>query len=211
MAMIDQIPSIVVCLRSGGDYYPGHVRALARQIERNATIPYRFVCYTDQVDELLEIETVELEKNYPGWWSCVELWKHQGPTIAIGLDTLVLKNIDDLLKMVCHIPEEDFFLLDSFFHPGEFINGMQAWNGDWSWLYDEFDFEKESKLHRGDENYQINALLTKGVDLTAIQEYFEGICSYKRHVRKGLVKDPGIIIFHGDPKPWRTNLWRLVE
>ena len=88
---------------------------------------------------------------------------------------------------------------------------MQAWNGDWSWLYDEFDFEKESKLHRGDENYQIDALLAKGVDLTAIQEYFEGICSYKRHVRKGLVKDPGIIIFHGDPKPWRTNLWRLVK
>ena len=211
MAMNEGLPTIVVCLRSGGDYFPNHVRALGKQIERNTTIPYRFVCYTDQVNELPEIETVELEKNYPGWWSCVELWKHQGPTIAIGLDTMILKNIDGLLILASHAPEEEFFLLDSFFHPGEFINGMQIWNGDWSWLYNEFDFEKESKLHRGDENYLIETLQARGYDLAAIQDYFEGICSYQRHYQKGLAKDPSVIIFHGRRKPWNTNLWERAK
>ncbi len=209
--MNEGLPSIVCCLRSGGEYHPNHISALAKQIARNVTIPYRFVCYTDQVADLAGIEMVELEKNYPGWWSCVELWKHQGPTIAIGLDTMVLKNIDNLLKVACHVPEDEFFLLDSFFHPGEFINGMQIWNGDWSWLYDQFDFEKESKLHRGDENYQIETLQARGVDLEPIQEYFEGICNYKLHYKKGLVKDPSIVIFHGRPKPWQTSLWKMVK
>jgi hypothetical protein len=150
--MTDQIPTIVVCLRSGGDYRPQHLLAFAEQVEKNSFVPYRFICYSDTIKGFT---SVELEKNYPGWWSCVELWRHKGPTIAMGLDTMILGNIDGLLNACLQVKEDEFYLLDSPFHRGEWINGIQMWNGDWSWLYDEFDYEKESTTRRGEENYLI--------------------------------------------------------
>ena len=206
--MIDQIPTIVVCLRSGGDYRPQHVIALAKQIEKNCSIPYRFVCYTDVTESG---SVIPLEKNYPGWWSCVELWRHQGPTIAMGLDTMVLKNIDQLLNACLQVKEDEFYLLDSPFHAGEWINGIQMWNGDWSWLYEGFDYERISKTHRGEENYQIETLIETESKIKSIQSVFPSICNYKLGYKRRIGMKSAIIYFHGRPRPWQSPLWRLVK
>ena len=206
MVMIDQIPTIVVCLRSGGDYRPQHVAALETQIEKNSTLPYRFVCYSDIY---FVGRDVPLEKNYPGWWSCVELWRQTGPTIAMGLDTMILGNIDELLKFSLTVQPDEFCLLDSPFHKGEWINGIQVWNGDWSWLYDEFDYEKESATRRGEENYLIETLIERNIKIRSIQQAFSSIQNYKKeYLIKGRKKS-SIIYFHGKPRPWNSPLWKL--
>ena len=207
--MNDQIPSIVVCLRSGGDYKAKHVRALFNQIQKNTRNPFHFVCYSDeQVDE---ISTIKLERNYPGWWSCAELWRHKGPTIAMGLDTIVKGNIDGLLQIALNAKEDEFYLLDSFFHKDEWINGIQIWNGDWSWLYEEFDFEKLSQTHRGEENYLIETLIQRKANIKSIQKKFPSICGFKHHFKRGIKRDSIVIVFYGKPRPWETPLWRWVK
>ena len=204
---MNQTPTIVVCLRSGGDYRPTHVMALAKQVEKNTAVPYRFVCYTDVTKSG---SVCPLEKNYPGWWSCVELWRHKGPTIAMGLDTIIKGNIDGLLNLACTVKDYEFCLLDSPFKRGEWINGIQIWNGDWSWLYDEFDFEKESATRRGDENYLIEKLIEEGMEIKSIQKVFPGICNYKLEYKRRLKMSSAVVYFHGRPRPWQTPLWNKV-
>ena len=205
--MSDQIPTIVVCLRSGGDYRPCHVYALQKQVERNATIDHRFVCYSDMIVQ----NSIHLQKEYPGWWSCVELWRHQGPTIAMGLDTMILGNIDQLLNACLQVKEDEFYLLDSPFHVGEWINGIQMWNGDWSWLYEGFNYEKESLTRRGEENYQIETLIETESKIKSIQSVFPSVCNYRTQYMKRIGRGSAIIYFHGRPRPWQSPLWRLVK
>ena len=85
------------------------------------------------------------------------------------------------------------------------------WNGDWSWLYGGFEYEKISTTHRGEENYQIETLTVRGHKIKSIQSVFPSICNYRKQYikRKGL--DSAIVYFHGRPRPWQTPLWRLVK
>ena len=212
---MNQIPSIVCCYRTGGVYKAEHIAALYSQVLKNTTIDCEFVCYTDDpdsLDHLDSITVIRLEKDYPGWWSCVELWKHQGPSIIVGLDTLFLGNIDHILEFACDVSPNEFFLLASFWHLGQVINGMQIWNGDWSWLYKNFDFEKASAEYRGDENYQIQSLLNRGVTIGTIQDKVLGVYSYRDHYLRGKARDPRVMIFYGKHKPWNDRkLWRLAN
>ncbi len=201
------IPSIVCCFRSGGDYLPKHVLALRKQIEKNTTVDYKFVCYSD----VLIGDSIPLKRGYPGWWSCVELWRATGPSILLGLDTIILGNIDGLLKLSTEVEENEFLLLDSPFHAGEFVNGIQVYNGDWSWLYENFNYEKESAIHRGDENYLINEIQKKNAKIGSINKHFPGIYNYKRQYKFKQFRDAKIIYFHGRPRPWQTRLWRMVK
>lgn len=199
-----QVPAIVLSLRSGGDYKPEHVVWLKEQLQKNTTLPFELVVYSDMsLDGALPFE-----HDYPGWWSCVELWRHKGPTIAIGLDTMVLGNINGLLEFTTSVGPEEFFLLSSPFHKGELVNGMQIWNGDWSWLYEEFDYDDCSSKYRGDENYMIDALVKRGVNIGRIQDHFPGIYNYKKEYLNRKVKDARILIFHGKPRPWNSPVWR---
>lgn len=207
---MNQIPSIVCCFRTGGEYKPEHVEALYKQTCRQTTKKYNFVCYTDYAESFSDgITVIPLEKNYPGWWSCVELWRHQGPSIIIGLDTMFIGNIDHILQLACDVKGNEFLLLESFWHLGQYINGMQIWNGDWSWLYKNFNYEKQSTEYRGDENYQIESLMRVGVSIGRIQMRVDGVYSYKDQYLRGKAKDPRVLIFYGKDKPWKVpSLWR---
>lgn len=210
MVMKEQIPTFACVLRSGGDYRPLHADCLMRQIERCSTVPYRFLCLTDFAGADKWFPSQPLEFNYPGWWSCVELWKLKGPVIVAGLDTLIMGNIDRLFHFACSLKENQFGLLDSPFHFGEFVNGIQVWNGDFSWLLKNFDFEKIQAKYRGDENYLIDSLYQKNIEIVSINENFDGIYNYKMdYLKKKIVGDPKILYFHGKPRPWNViNLWR---
>lgn len=210
MVMKEQIPTFACVLRSGGDYRPLHADCLMRQIERCSTVPYRFLCLTDFVGADKWFPSLPLEFNYPGWWSCVELWKLKGPVVVAGLDTLIMGNIDGLFQFACSLKQNQFGLLDSPFHPNEFVNGIQVWNGDFSWLLERFNFEEIQAKYRGDENYLIESLQKKGIELVSINDHFGGIYNYKmEYLRKKIVGDPKILYFHGKPRPWNVaNLWR---
>ena len=85
------------------------------------------------------------------------------------------------------------------------------WNGDWSWLYDGFDYERISKTYRGEENYQIETLIYTESKIKSIQSVFPSICNYRKHWLKRIGRGSAIIYFHGRPRPWQSPLWRLVK
>jgi hypothetical protein len=204
------VVTFATALRTGGEYMRNHARMLKRQVEAHSTEPCRFVCLSDV--EIDGVETVKLQHNWPGWWSCVELWRLDGPVIVFGLDTVIVGSLDKYIEYARQMPSDVFLLPEAPYRQyrgldGYYINGVQIWNGDWSWLVDRFNYEVDSKRFRGDENYLLYQLFENDVEIRSINKELGGVVSYSLEYTKG--SDASIVYFHGQHKPWnKPGLWR---
>lgn len=96
----------VICLKHGDKYGPEYVNKLYNMIQRHLTVPYRFVCFTDNTGGLIpKIEKILLpnDAKYQGWWWKPYIFKPghfpSGDTnFFIDLDMVIVKNIDKLMS-----------------------------------------------------------------------------------------------------------------
>lgn len=204
--------NIACVLKSGGkDYNETHVYALQKAIERNVKTPYRFVCLSDLK---LSCETIELLHGWKGWWSKIELfdWSRlNGRTFYVDLDTMPVSNFDDILNDL-----SGFHMLENFWSDQRIGSGLMYWDQDLSHIYESFKKNHIRVMNEymegpnkwGDQSYIWH---TAGIDPQRLQKkYPSRIVSYKFHVKgKPFPKKASIICFHGKPRPWETNLWRL--
>lgn len=206
-------PKFACVLRSGGDYYPEHVRALAWQVKKHTTVPYEFVCLTDYPYPIEGVTCIPLENSFPGWWSCVELYRLQGPVVAVGVDTMIRGNIDGLFRLIQASSDKEFWMIRAFRNPRKVISGILGWNGDWTRLYYDFSFEDATRKLRGDEDYVQVQLKKYGISPLKVQDSFSGVYSFKRHCSNGIPKDCSVLVFHGHPRPFEVpHLWnQLLE
>ena len=94
----------VVCLYWGNKYETNYVNILYNMVERNLTIPHKFIIYTDHVKmhKLVPGDNVEVRKlpfhTYEGWWNKLTLFspeaKLEGTCLYLDLDVVILRNID---------------------------------------------------------------------------------------------------------------------
>lgn len=205
---MNPIPIIACVLKSGGEYKPNHVLRLKAQADFHVHRDYDFLCLTDM--SIPQVDTLPLLMGHPGWWSCTELWRISGPTMVVGLDTVFCGDLNPLLDLAERTRPDQFWMLRSFFHPDDperdLINGVQIWNGDWSWLFDEFDFERDSRRFRGDENYQLDAFRRRGIRPGKIQDEVNGVYSGKE-CSPNVPDDARVVVFHGSSKSWKVPYW----
>lgn len=134
--------NIVCVLRSGGKvgYDATWVEKLYSAVRRHVTIPNRFVCLSD-VDVCCE--RIPLNDTGKGFWSKLQLFKPNmftGPVLYIDLDTVICKNIDDIIKRV---QGEQFVMwveTDKQIHS----SALMYWNGDFSNIWNKY---KENPEH----------------------------------------------------------------
>jgi hypothetical protein len=96
----------VICLKHGTKYGPEYVNKLYNMIKRNLTIPYRFVCFTDNSTSLnqnIEIRNLPENKSFQGWWWKPYIFKlnhfQEGDTnLFFDLDMIIIKNIDHFVN-----------------------------------------------------------------------------------------------------------------
>ena len=93
----------VVCLKHGNKYSSEYVNVLYSMVKRNLTLPFDFVCFTDDVNGLdpkIQTMTLPIRHDIGGWW-----WKPyffnkelpiQGTILFMDLDVIVFRNIDNL-------------------------------------------------------------------------------------------------------------------
>lgn len=97
-------------------YGPEYVNTLYAMVKRNMTLPFRFICITDDTAGIHPaVETKPLlDDNPKGWWQKVTYFKDplydlEGPVLALDLDLLILDNIDCLFeykpKVMCMKPD----------------------------------------------------------------------------------------------------------
>lgn len=220
--------TVACVLKRGGDFDGEYVRTLAKGIKNNLRIPYSFLCLTDMPRELpidslpsapVETTTWPLGTDWRGWWSKMELFRLPGPVLYIDLDTCIVGDITTLADYVTLMSKDEFLMLRGFYR-NDLGSGIMGWNGDWSWIYDDFcgvlklsgkfisrnDHFELSCQHgrfRGDQDFISWRLKSARKKIVRVQDVVAGIYSYKVHVRDAheVPPDASIVCFHGKPRP----------
>lgn len=180
------------------------VEKLYRGFKRNLTIPFEFVVFTDKHRKFSpHIKQERLWRLPADYGSCIEPFRLGEPMIFVGLDTIILGNVDkfarwclstDKIALPKH-PYEDFSINGVVLCPKGQEHIHSTWNG-----------ENDMKWLREFPHDRIDELWPKRV------------VSYKAHVAKRGTPPPEakIVYFHGSPKAhdliyghkWVQEHWR---
>ena len=184
----------IVCVNAGNYLGRGqwYVDQLHMGIQKNVTIPHKFVVFNDAN---LPPETLRR-----GWYNKLYLFKRgvlNGRVLFFDLDTIILQNIDDIAQ--CQSP---FAMLSDFMRHGIYGSGIMAWDADTMPDIYQMWLDDGAPNHWDGDQGIIKALAPKP-DL--LQNAYGGIHSYKVH---GVRKDTRVLCFHGKPKPHETDLWQ---
>ena len=212
---------IATTLRSGGEFLPKHVQGLARQVKRWAP-QVDFLCLSDV--EIPGVHTYPLKTNWPTWWAKMELCDPdlRGDFLFMDIDTVIVGLIDDFLTGpfttfrgcgALHLwPAADRAKIWDLFtrHSADIIE--QYWGEDvflrsvWTNQFAiprTFKDTLEDKLACG-RQWQLDP---------PGQLLYRGKRSGLDPARPiELQPDTRIIMFQGNPRPWRTpefrHLWK---
>lgn len=202
-----ELATVVCVYKSGGTVYTReYVERLYFSVMRFGA--RNFICLTD--DNTLDdfCQTIHLERNLPGWWSKLEMFRlTEGKYVYFDLDTIINGSIIPILSY----PHKFSTLKDFNKKVDRLASGVIAWEGDYRFLYDNFE---ESLIERytpslggklGDQAY-IEDMLQCKVDY--LQDLFPNtIASYKWDSKETKERS-SIICYHGKPRPHETG-WAL--
>src|SRR4030066_504282 len=198
---------IVCVLKSGGEYDERYVHNLLDAIRRNYFGNFRFICLNDVAEK-----KCSLRYNWSGWGAKIELFSLIGKVLYFDLDNIILSDISGMVEIVNKLESNEFIGIRafnprrSFQEKTMFNSGVMGWNGNFKFILDEFDFDKESnnpdKECIGDQDYISRKLRERKVNIKFWQNEMTGLYSYKRHcVEEGLPENAKVVCFHGHPRP----------
>lgn len=215
---------IVLCVRFGNKYGRDYVERLRNMVARNLSIPYEFVCLTDDQHPIPGTRTIyQPAAGYSKlWWHKVHMFDDNlplsGRILYFDLDIVIHENIDKLVSNC----DQEFFGIRDFnrkFHANwKYLNSsVMSWiHGTQGHVYTMFrnDYGNAMKL-QGDQDWIWRVAKDR---ITFWPENW--ILSYKWEIRsreeliirtgtRGFrtVSDapaPGdccVLVFHGEPKP----------
>ena len=197
--------TVVCVLKTGGEYSAHYVKKLMDGIKNNLTIEYRFICLSDI--ELDFCETLPLLNDYPGWWSKLELFRFKDKTLYFDLDTVINGSLDEIASFDHHFTMlQDFQPYGRDLMPGVYGSGVMAWQGDFSYLLDEFTTAEILNYNTtgkwGDQGW-IRDKLNQVPD--TFQTLFPAMfASHKWHPKQTRL-NASVVCYHGKPRPHETG------
>ena len=223
------------CVYYGDKYTFPYVKNLHNMVERNLTIPHKFICFTDNtvIHRRKEFKTTNIEfrqfkrHDFQGWFNKLQLFSPdsglEGDTLYMDLDVVIMKNIDSLAT----IGESKNFVGMNDFNPtsGLFNSSIMRFNNKYhSKLIWEQYLKRRSECSKFHCDQEIISLLIKSHEDT-ISFPDEWTQSYKWLNRKGeryhTTKmtyeqdlNAKVCVFHGSPNPaestqkWVQDLWK---
>lgn len=213
--------SIVCVLKTGGDYTSDYVVKLYSACSRHIKEPFCFICLSDdeEVKGLKGINFLDLEFGYPGWWSKFEIFKIPGEVIFFDLDTVIMGDLTDMVRLVRSLKENEILGLSAFNlarnanEKTRFSSGVMGWNGNFEFVLKSLNFHSDSKNKRycGDQDRIHEILRENGTQIKFWQKEMSGLYSYKRNCKKEIPQDAKVICFHGKPRPHEATHLPFVK
>ena len=207
----------VICMKWGNKYTSIDVNTLYSMVKRNLTIPFRFICLTDDKKnirkqiECFEIPKISVPKSKEGSpWRKLALFTKtindiKGKTLFLDLDIVIIDNIDCFFDF-----SDKLTIIENWTQKGKNIGNSSVYCFEFGKYPDLFEYfnNNSEKITKEFKNEQI--FLSKY--LKDIDFWPENWCtSFKRHcIPRNLLrffltpKKPlhtKIIVFHGRPKP----------
>lgn len=137
------ILNTVVCVKWGSLYDADYVNNLYAMVKRNLTLPFRFVCFTDDPTGFHpDIESKCLPDHLKGWWGKIYYFKTPleditGTVLAIDLDMVIVDNIDCFFEY----NPADFVMRNNKPGPGVSSCVMRFDANQYKHIYDELDLD----------------------------------------------------------------------
>ena len=197
----------VTCVYWGNKFSLDYVYNLKAAVERNTTVPHKFVCYADRY--IPNVETRILRPGYEGWWNKLQLFdaanKVSDRVVYLDLDTIITGNIDWLLNdRSWFMGIEDVGAVNT--HQPHLKNvlqtGVMAWDFDpnsliWNTFVLSYDMVVDT--YRGDGEY-LSSLVNPYHRTLLQHKYRNALKSYKYDVYPNkLMDETSIVVFHGRP------------
>lgn len=204
-------------LKSGGNYKPEHVLRMCEMLDKHIDYPIKFVCHSDM--DIPGINISPLEYDLPGWWSKLEIFKHNKSefhNFYIDLDMTIQKNITDIVSY-----ESNFITLRNL-NPviSGFGTAMIGWKSDMSFIFREFkkhstkimemyDRRRTGTPYLGDQGF-LYALISGEYpfDYSEESSWFKNSVEFyqdvfpKRISKFSLNPDADVLVYFGRNKPW---------
>jgi hypothetical protein len=216
----------VICLKHGELYGPEYVNKLYNMIQRNLTLPHRFICFTENstgISSEIEIRQLPLDINLSGWWWKLYLFKKDhfakdDTILFFDLDMVIVNNINTLIT---YLPDHFVGLEDvgRVFRkfPKKLGSAVMRWTaGTYSDIWETFILDPTVvKQLKGDQDW-IWYLHKNSIEFYPekwIQSYKWEIRMQSELIRVGrnqifkTVRSPyvdpetSVIAFHGTPNP----------
>ena len=184
----------VCCVKARPGYDAQYVNNLYSMVKRNLTIPYRFVCFTDDPAGV-KCYTKKLPANLVGWWAKLSIFRFglmTGKVLYLDLDTIICDSLDFVDEY-----QGDFAILRDFYRPEGYGSGVMLWNKSqpqvWAdWIKNPVDDPL------GDQGW----IEKKIPNADRLQDVFpEKIVSFKVDCSEKVPEKASIVCFHGSPKP----------
>lgn len=215
----------IVCFKWGDKFGPEYVNKLYHSIQRNVTIPYRFICYTENPKDI-ECETRPFLVDLPYWWYIIGLTNplhdHAERTVYMDLDTIITGNIDHILSL-----DTSFATISDFYAPMGLQTAYIMWNKEvgekiWNYFnckYTPDDYKNLCNKPTGGTNQFLeecmgivrlnrnsNVGIYPRIAVNRLQNIFKNQCiSYKCHIVKNNWSEipayTRMVFFHGKPMP----------
>tara|TARA_R110002072_G_scaffold172296_4_gene326300 strand:- start:1833 stop:2588 length:756 start_codon:yes stop_codon:yes gene_type:complete len=213
----------IVCLKWGDVYTPDYVNKLYSMIKRNITLPFRFICLTENSQGIRsEVERWPLpEFEEPPWeyarfcqaWRKLALFKNglaniNGKVLFLDLDVVIMSNIDCFFSF-----SNKLSIIENWYQPGQLV-------GQASVICFESGQDTDLLSHYLDEPVKVlkeyrteQAYITGYLGNDRFDYFPEDWCiSFKKHCMpsgvarffSAKVKEPKaakIVVFHGRPNP----------
>lgn len=198
--------TIVLVLRSGGDFQLRDVELIARHINGKwkSNIRPRIICVCDLVTEEYDLGNFKLipfKSNYPGTWSRIYLYGPEmdkyRPFLYVDLDTIVvdtLENIFDLVDPTCFITLEDFWQKGQLatglvYFPKDSIKVKTVWNS----------FKPESVRSSRMDNF-LRKVISADVYWQQLTDTIHDFKAKEGSLLSVLPSKSNLVCFHGKPR-----------
>jgi hypothetical protein len=216
----------VICLKHGTKYGADYVNKLQNMIQRHLTVPYRFVCFTDNpqyIDPRVEIRLLPTDLALQGWWWKLYLFKEglfdaDDINLFIDLDMVVVSSLD---KFVNYMPGEFLGLenLNRAFkrYPATLGSAMMRWPANsYTNIWTEFEKNPKAAMKcQGDQDW-VWLLHSKTIkffprdwiisykwEARTIKDHnrVRGRTQFKNIANPTIPSETSVLAFHGSPDP----------
>ena len=219
---MDILKNNVVCIKWGNKFDAEYVNRLYRMVRKNLTLPFRFICFTDDKNnfedgiEIFDLPPIKFDTNGPerGWRKLSvfneKLGNLTGKALCLDVDVVIVNNINYLFE-----EEGEFRIIKDWGYPeSSYVGNSGCYRfeiGKHKDILEYFEehFNEIKERFRNEEEYLSWKMKEKGIlkywkPKTAISFKHRCMSSFPLNLLstpKQPTDETKILIFHGNPLP----------